>query len=113
MASQIVVGLFYSSGIAADACHRLRTEGVAPSDIALKVLKEIGPIPPTTGPELGALSVDPLVFGNVRDSFAQFIRNGETAVFVRALSDEQVQFAADTLKQYAPITIEVVSLSDG
>jgi hypothetical protein len=112
MASRVVVGLFHSSGIAEDACHRLRTEGVAPRDIALKVLKEVAPIPPTMEPELEALSVDPLVLGNVRDSFARFIRNGETAVFVRALTDEQVESATDTLKQYVPITIDVVTTTD-
>jgi hypothetical protein len=56
--------------------------------------------------------VDPLVLGNVRETFARFIRNGETAVFVRALTDEQVELAADTPKQFAPITIEIVPLSD-
>ena len=59
------------------------------------------------------MDVDPLLLGNVRESFAQFIRNGETAVFVRALTDEQVEFAADVLKQYLPITIEIVPLAEG
>ena len=112
MTSRLVVGLFHSSGIADDAVHRLMTEGVAPQDIAHRVLKEVGPIPPTLQPELAALEVDPLVPGNVRQGFAQFIRNGETAVFVRALDEEQVEFAADILKQYVPITIEVVPLSE-
>jgi hypothetical protein len=112
MASRVVVGLFHSSGIAEDACHRLRTEGVASRDIALRVLKEVAPIPPTMEPEVEALSVDPRVLGNVRDSFARFIRNGETAVFVRALADEQVEFAADILKQYVPITIDIVTAAD-
>src|SRR5690349_19212867 len=102
MASRLVVGLFHSSGIAEDAVHRLITEGVAPHDIAHRVLKEINPGPPL-GPEFAALEVDPLVIGNVRDSFAQFIRNGETAVFVQTQTDEQVEFADDVLKQYAPL----------
>jgi len=113
MASRLVVGLFHSSGIAEDAVHRLLTEGVAPRDIAHRVLKEVDPIPPTLEPQLAALEVDPLVLGNVREGFAQYIRNGETAVFVQALTDEQVELAADTLKQYAPITIEVVPFSEG
>ena len=45
-------------------------------------------------------------------SFAQYIRNGETAVFVRAQTDEQVEFATDVLKLYLPITIEVVPLAE-
>jgi hypothetical protein len=63
-------------------------------------------------PELAALEVDPLVIGNARESFARYIRNGETAVFVRVLDDEQVEFATDVLKLYLPITIEVVPLAE-
>ncbi len=112
MATRLVIGLFQSSGIAEDAVHRLITEGVAPRDIAHRVLKEAGPIPLVLRPELAALEVDPLVFGNARESFARFIRNGETAVFVRALDDEQVEFATDVLKLYLPIAIQVVPLAE-
>jgi len=111
-ATRLVIGLFHSSGIAEDAVHRLITEGVAPQNIAHRVLKEAGPVPPTLQPELAALEVDPLVIGSARQSFARFIRNGETAVFVRALSDEQVEFASDVLKLYLPITVEVVPLAE-
>jgi hypothetical protein len=113
MAFRLVVGLFPSSGIALDAVHRLITEGLAPGKIAHRVLKEAGPFPPAPGPEVAALNVDPLVIGNVRQGFARFIRNGETGVFVQAETDEEVEFAATTIKQYAPITIEVVPLSEG
>lgn len=112
IATRLVIGLFRSSGIAEDAVHRLITEGVAPRDIARRVLKEVGPILPVLQPELAALEVDPLVIGNAREGFARFIRNGETAVFVRALDDEEVEFATDVLKLYLPITIEVVALSE-
>ena len=113
MASRLVVGLFHSSGIADDAVHRLMTEGVAPRDIARRVLKVVAPIPPILQSEIAALEVDPLVLGNVRAGFAQFIGNDETAVFVRTESDEHVEFAADILKQYVPITIEIVPLVPG
>jgi hypothetical protein len=106
-----VVALFQSSGIAQDARNRLKTEGVPGSEIALDVLRPTGPIPPTVADELEALSVDPLVWGNVRETFANFIRNGETAVLVRAGTDEQVEFAADTLRQYAPITLDTIPLA--
>lgn len=112
IATRLVIGLFRSSGIAEDAVHRLITEGVAPRDIARRVLKEVGPILPVLQPELAALEVDPLVIGNAREGFARFIRNGETAVFVRAIDDEQVEFATDVLKLYLPLTIEVVPLSE-
>ena len=113
MAARLVIGLFHASGIAEDAVHRLFTEGVAPQNIAHRVLKEVGPTPPVLQPELAALEVDPLVIGNARESFAQYIRNGETAVFVRVLDDERVEFATAVLKLYLPITIEVVLLAEG
>ena len=113
LATRLVIGLFHSSGIAEDAVHRLITEGIAPPEIASRVLKEVAPIPPTVEPELAALDVDSLVVGNARQSFAQYIRNGETAVFVQAQSDEQVEFATDVLKQYLPITIEVMPFAEG
>src|ERR1700760_193150 len=110
MATRLVTGLFSSSGIAEDAVHRLITEGVAPRDIAHRVLKEVGPVSALLQPELAALEVDPLVIGNARETFVRFIHNGETAVFVRALDDEQVEFATDVLKLYLPLAIEVVLL---
>lgn len=113
MATRLVIGLFPSSGIAEDAVHRLITEGVAPQDIAHRVLKEAGPVSALLQPELAALEVDPLVIGNARESFVRFIHNGETAVFVRVVDDEQVEFATDVLKLYLPITIEVVPLAEG
>jgi hypothetical protein len=63
-------------------------------------------------PEFAALQVDPLIIGNARESFARFIRDGETAVFVRALDDGQVEFASEVLKLYLPIAIEVAPLSE-
>jgi len=111
MAVQLVVGLFQSSGIALDAYHRLRTEGVPASRLAHRVLKEIGPVPLTVEAELDALSVDPLMLGDVRHTFARFIHNGETAVFVRA-GDDEAKFAADILKLYDPVAIETVPLHE-
>jgi hypothetical protein len=113
MAVKFVVGLFPSKGIAEDSCNRLRTEGVPAQDIALLVLRETAPRPATVEDELAALSVDPLVVGNVRDSFAPHIRNGETAVFVRAHSEADVELAAGTIRQYAPIRIEVGWVEEG
>jgi len=111
--TRLVIGLFHSSGIAEDAVHRLITEGLAPHNIAHRVLKEVGPVPPVLQPELAALDVDPIVVGSARESFARFIRNGETAVFVRAADDEQVEFATDVLKMYLPIAIELIPLLKG
>jgi hypothetical protein len=112
MATQLIVGLFPSGGIALDAYHRLRTEGVPPSRLAHRVLKGVGPPPPNVQVELEMLALDPLVLGDVRATFARFIHNGETAVFVSAADDHEAQFAADILKLYQPIAIETASLRE-
>jgi hypothetical protein len=115
MAVKYVVGLFPSKGIAEDTCNRLRTEGVPARDIALLVLRRTAPAAAvgTVADELAALDVDPLVIGNARDSFAPYIRNGETAVFVRAYSEADVELAAGTIRQYSPIRIEVGWVEEG
>ena len=108
MAAQVVVGLFESSGIAEDACNRLRTAGFPPQCIHRQVLREIGPVPSTMEPELAALEVDPLVFGNVRERYAEFIHNGETLVVVRAANEAEAEAAFYALRQYAPLAVEVL-----
>jgi hypothetical protein len=84
---KFVVGLFESKGIAEDAINRLRYEGVPDGNIFPMLIHETAPLPAAVSPAVEALSLDPLVVGNVRDTFAPFIRNGETAVFVRAESE--------------------------
>lgn len=108
MATRLVVGLFPSSGIALDAYHRLHTEGIPAGRLAHRVLKEVGPPPPNVEIELEMLAVDPLVLGDVRHTFAPFIRNGESAVFVGVDNDDEALFAADILRLYQPMTIASV-----
>ena len=110
---KFVVGLFESRGIAEDACNRLKYEGVPPAHISLLLMHETAPVPAAVTPELEGLSVDPLVVGNVRETYAQFISNGETAVFVRAHSEDEVDLAVATIRQYAPIKIKVVASGEG
>ena len=112
MATQLIVALFPSSGIALDAYHRLRTEGIPPRRLAHRVLREIGPPPANVKAELEMLALDPLLIGDGRQTFARFIHNGETAVFVSAADDYEAQFAADILKLYGPIAIETASLQE-
>jgi hypothetical protein len=112
MPAQLVVGLFQSSGIALDAYHRLRTEGVPARRLTYRVLQEIGPVPDVTRPELEALEVDPLVWGDVRGNFAQFIHNGETAVLVDAADHEDAEFAVGILKLYTPVAIDTFLLHE-
>lgn len=109
MAAQIVVGLYESKGYAQDARNRLHTEGVPLADTMLIVLHDIDPPPSYLQSELAALSVDPLILGDVEKSFARFIRNGETALMVRAAGDSDVTFVSDIMSLYAPMTIEVMA----
>jgi hypothetical protein len=111
MEPRLVVGLFRSSGIAEDARNRLKTEGVPDSEIAVTVLQPAAPCGSHGGSPARGLVRGPLIFGSVRDTFAKFIRNGETVVSVRAVTDEAVEFAAETLRQYSPIAVELVPLS--
>lgn len=106
MAAKLVVGLFPSSGIALDAYHRLHTEGFPTNRLAHRVLKEVGPVPPTVQAELAALEVDPMVWGDVRHTFAPYIHNGETAVLVHTEDEGEAQSAADILGLYTPLAIE-------
>jgi hypothetical protein len=98
-----VVGLFPTAGIALDAFHRLHTQGFAMARIAYRVLQEVAPIAPPVAAELEASHVDALVFGYARNTFARFIHNGETAVFVQTESDHEAGAAADILQLYAPL----------
>jgi hypothetical protein len=112
MAAQIVIGVFPSRGIAEDACHRLHTEGVPNTDIALHMLRETAPVPQNVKAELAALEIDPLFLGNIRDGYVQYIHNGETVVFVRAASEADVTFAADILRLFEPVVVDVRSPAD-
>lgn len=113
MARIFVVGLFQSKGTAEDACHRLRTEGVPEHLISLLVLHDVTPLPQVVSPAVEALSVDPLVLGDVRHTFAPYISNGETAVFVAAVNEADIEQAVDTMRQYAPIQIKIVEADEG
>ena len=110
MAGQLVVGLYESRGYAQDAYNRLYTEGMPWSEMALVVIHDIAPLPEHTRKgELAALSVSPLVLGDVENTFAQYIKNGETAVIVSAPTAIDVEFVTDILSLYEPLGIEVLA----
>ena len=113
MALKLVVGLFESKGIAEDAVNRLKTEGVPADNIALELLRLFTRPPATVSAELAALSVDPFVWGDVQETYAPLMRNGETAVFVCAHDEDEVDLAVDTIRQYSPIRIRVVTPHEG
>lgn len=110
MALQFVVGLFESEGIARDARNRLHTEGVPLSQMSIIVLHEIAAPPPASvQSELAGLSVDPLILGDVETTFAEYIKNGETAVIVEAPTLSDAQFAIETMTLYDPLAIEALN----
>jgi hypothetical protein len=113
MTQRFVVGLFETKGIAEDAANRLKTEGVLAQHISLLVMHETAPLPAAVEPELAALSVDPFVVGDVRRTYAPYLHNGETAVFVRAHVEDEVDLAVATLKLFAPARIRVVTAGEG
>jgi hypothetical protein len=109
MPAQMVVGLFESEGLARDARNRLHTEGVSFSDMSIVVLHDIASPPPAaTKVELAALSVDPMVLGDVQNTFTSYIKNGETAVIVAAPTLEEAQFAIDVMTLFDPLAIETL-----
>ena len=114
MALKFVVGLFESKGIAEDAVNRLKTEGVPAREISLRVLHETtAGVPATMTPEIEALEVDPFVIGDVRESYAPYIHNGETALFVRTRDEAEVDLAVATIRLFAPVKIRVVAGGEG
>lgn len=114
MAHQFVVGLFESRGIAEDAVNRLKHEGVPPENISILLLHEFAsPAPRAMTPELEALSVDPMIIGDVRETYAPLVSNGETALFVKAPSEADIDFAVDIIKLYAPMRIRIAAVGEG
>ena len=110
MTGQIVVGLYESRGYAQDARNRLHTEGVAWSDMALVVIHDIAPLPGSVREEqLAPLAVSPLILGDVQNTFARYIKNGETAVVVNAPTAAEVEFATDIMTLYDPLAIEIIA----
>jgi hypothetical protein len=106
MAAQIVVGLFGALGTAEDARNRLRTVGFAEKHVALRLLREISPRPPTMDPETSDFAIDVIFRTTVPGDELRSVYNGETALCVRVDSDADAENAIDTMRQYAPLKIE-------
>ena len=112
MAERIVVGLFEAIGTAEDVCNRLIYEGVSEADIGLRVLKEVEPLPPSMAPETSKIAIDILFSTTINEKYAPLIHNGETAVCVHAQSDEELETAINTMRQFAPIEVDRLALSE-
>jgi hypothetical protein len=111
MPDRIVLGLFPGIGDAEDVRNRLHTEGIASRNIRMKVLRKVEPLPEIVL-ELEESTVD-LFFGSaLSDRYSEFIHNGETAVWVHIRSAEDHETAINTMRQYAPITIETIEADE-
>ncbi|HEY1795852.1 MAG TPA: hypothetical protein VGG57_07015 [Stellaceae bacterium] len=108
MAVEFVIGLYHSRGIAEDAVNRLRTEGVPDPHVALRMLRETTEVPPAVDAELSALTVDPMIWGNVRENYVDYISNGETIVMVRTETDLEAEVAMDVLRMFEPMVVELL-----
>ena len=106
MAERIVIGLFDAIGTAEDVRNRLRYEGVPDADIALRVYKQVEPMPPSMAAETSKFAIDILFSTTLREKYAPLIHNGETAVCVRAQSEEEAEIAVNTIRQFAPLEID-------
>ncbi len=106
MAEEMVVGLFEALGTAEDVRNRLIYEGVPGSDIELRVLRKVEPLPPSLDLEGHAFGIEPFYRSKAWERYRLLIRNGETAVLVRVRSAEELETTANTMRQYAPIEID-------
>jgi hypothetical protein len=110
MAGKLVIGLFESKGEAENVRHRLEKEGVASGDISERVLRDTAPPPTTMEPELAPFGADPFVGffgGDLHERYAEYIRNGETLLMVKAPSDAQAEAVASILALYEPLRVDV------
>ncbi len=105
----MVVGLFGSKGDADNARHRLVSEGVAEDAIAEHVLSETASPPHSMDAELSTLQADPFFWfmGNLRQDYARYIHNGETAVLVRVPSRLKAEAITALLGMFDPLRVDV------
>jgi len=106
-----VIGLFRTSGSADNARNRLKTEGFSEDGIMLKVLKEIAPAKTAIPEELVTESLNPFVdiLGDLLQPYVSYIRNGETVLVVRGLSDNDAEDVARILQFFDPLRVDVIA----
>ena len=106
-----VIGLFRTSGSADNARNRLKTEGFSEDLIMLKVLKEIAPAKTAIPEELVTESLNPFVdiLGDLLQPYVSYIRNGETILVVRGLSNNDAEDVARILQFFDPLRVDVIS----
>lgn len=109
MVEQMVVGLFEAVGTAEDVRNRLIYEGVPASDVELRVLRKVEPLPPSLDLEGHAFGIETFYRSKAWERYRLLIRNGETAVLVRIRSEDELETTVNTMRQYAPIEIDRVA----
>ncbi len=112
MPEAMVIGLFDTLGDADDVRNRLKREGVPEGDIHLRLLREIEPLPPSMAAESEENFIDWFFGTTVAPRYATMVHNGETAVCVEVHSDEEAEIAVNTMRQFAPIDVGVVSSAE-
>jgi hypothetical protein len=105
-----VIGLFRTSGSADNARNRLKTEGFSEGRMMLKVLKEIAPAKTAIPDELATQSLNPFVdvLGDLLQPYVSYIRNGETVLVVRGLSNNDAEDVARILQFFDPLRVDVI-----
>jgi hypothetical protein len=106
-----VIGLFRTSGSADNARNRLKTEGFSEDGIMLKVLKEAAPARTAIPEELVTESLNPFIdiLGDLLQPYVSYIRNGETVLLVRGLSNDDAEDVARILQFFDPLRVDVIS----
>ena len=108
---RMVIGLFRTSGSADNARNRLKTEGFSEDLIMLKVLKEIAPAKTAIPEELVTESLNPFVdiLGDLLQPYVSYIRNGETVLVVRGLTNNDAEDVSRILQFFDPLRVDVIS----
>ena len=108
--NRMVVALFPTKGEADNAQHRLITEGIPVSVITLKVLKEVGPVPDSMDAEMTFLKLDPFFWflGDLKKDYAQYIRNGDTALSVEVATEEAEQSVVSIIRAFQPVRLDEI-----
>jgi hypothetical protein len=109
MPDQVVIGVFPTLGDAEDVRTRLVYEGVPGVDIAIRVLKAVEEKHKTLAPKREENFIDWIFGTDLPEKYVRLIRNGETAVCVRARTAEEAEVATNTMRQFAPLDVDCVT----
>lgn len=112
MTENIVVGLYHTAGTADDVRNRLLTEGLRDTAVVVRRLRDVAPMPANMAAEAQGYSADPFFGSFILKRFGDPIPNGETAVCVSASSEDEVDGIVSLMRQYMPVTIEILSAEE-